>query len=47
MNDKKMGIVFSFIFGGLVIFLVFILLSVSFFGQEILEFFRDGLSEKY
>ncbi|GAB0169158.1 hypothetical protein LSPCS325_25950 [Lysinibacillus sp. CTST325] len=45
LNDKKWGIVFSFIFGGLAIFLILILLTVSFFGQEILEYLRDGFSE--
>jgi len=47
LNDKKWGIVFSFIFGGLAIFLILILLTVSFFGQEIIEYLRDGFSEKY
>ncbi|MGE7674208.1 hypothetical protein ACQKMV_11595 [Lysinibacillus sp. NPDC094403] len=47
MNDKKIGIVFSLIFGSLAILLVSILLIFAFFGQEIIEFFRDGFSEKY
>ncbi|MGE7945540.1 hypothetical protein [Lysinibacillus sp. NPDC093688] len=37
MNDNKMGIVFSFIFGSLAILIVVFLLSFAFFGKEILD----------
>ncbi|MGE7110036.1 hypothetical protein [Lysinibacillus sp. NPDC047702] len=47
MNDKKVGILFTFIFGSLTLLIVFILLFFSFFGEEILEFFKDGFSEDY
>lgn len=47
LNDKKFGIVFTLIFGSLTLLIVFILLFFSFFGEEILEFFKDGFSEDY
>ncbi|MBD8521495.1 hypothetical protein [Lysinibacillus fusiformis] len=47
MNNKKVGVIFSLIFGILTILIVLILLSIAFFGEEILEFFKDALSEDY
>lgn len=47
MNDKKIGIVFTLLFGSLALLIVFILLFFSFYGEEILEFFKDGFSEDY
>ena len=47
LNDKKVGIVFSFIFGSLTLLTVLILLIFSFFGEEIIEFLKDGFSEHY
>lgn len=47
LNNKRVGIIFSLIFGILTILIVLILLSIAFFGEEILEFFKDALSEDY
>ncbi|MGG0655307.1 hypothetical protein [Rummeliibacillus pycnus] len=47
MNDKKVGKVFSFIFGSLALLIVLLLLIFSFFGEEIIEFLKDGFSEDY
>lgn len=47
LNDKKVGKVFSFIFGSLALLIVLLLLIFSFFGEEIIEFLKDGFSEDY
>lgn len=47
LNNKNSGIIYPLIFGILTILIVLILLSIAFFDEEILEFFKDALSEDY
>ncbi|NEU31943.1 hypothetical protein GN156_14315 [bacterium LRH843] len=45
MDDKKVGIVFSIIFGSLILLFIIILLVLLFFGGEIKEIIKDGFSD--
>ncbi|WP_071396285.1 hypothetical protein [Bacillus tuaregi] len=41
MNDKKVGKAFSFIFGGILLLIILLLLGVMFFAEDIREYLRD------
>lgn len=45
MDDKKVGKVFSVIFGGLILLFVIVLLVVMLFGNEIREIIKDGFTD--